>query len=247
MGKKYKNPPVVEAVCEFRFEPSGRWDLTVPGLVYEKLKGAFPKRRAAKLLEASVEVGQQGVEQKLTTMEGMEFLRDDEKAFVRVAQDMLSVHQLRPYPAWPQFVPLIRQGFEAFCEVAKPNGLHRIGLRYVNRIEIPTASVELEEYFHFHPSVGPDLPQEYGRFLVAIEIAYDGQRDMLRLQAIGPPVAPATSVVAILDLDYFLAQPGGIRLNEVFEWLQTAHTRVEVVFEGCITDRLRGIFEEIQT
>ncbi|MGQ0654564.1 MAG: TIGR04255 family protein [Betaproteobacteria bacterium] len=44
MPKKYKNPPIIEAICEFRFSETSPWDLTIPGLIYELVKDKFPKR-----------------------------------------------------------------------------------------------------------------------------------------------------------------------------------------------------------
>ena len=45
MGRRYKNPPIVEALCEFEFISSQPWDLTIPGLIYEKVKDEFPDKR----------------------------------------------------------------------------------------------------------------------------------------------------------------------------------------------------------
>lgn len=39
--RKYKNPPIVEALCEFRFVPSDEWNLTVPGLIFQELKHVY--------------------------------------------------------------------------------------------------------------------------------------------------------------------------------------------------------------
>lgn len=38
MGRRYKKAPVIEVLCEFRFKPGSSWDLTVPGLVYERIR-----------------------------------------------------------------------------------------------------------------------------------------------------------------------------------------------------------------
>ena len=29
--RRYRNPPIEEALCEFRFKPGRDWDLTIPG------------------------------------------------------------------------------------------------------------------------------------------------------------------------------------------------------------------------
>jgi uncharacterized protein (TIGR04255 family) len=41
MGRKYRSPPLVEALCEFRLTPDTPWDMTIPGLFYETVKHAF--------------------------------------------------------------------------------------------------------------------------------------------------------------------------------------------------------------
>ena len=51
----------------------------------------------------------------------------------------------------------------------------------------------------------------------------------------------------ILDLDYFLAQPEQVSLDDVFQWIEVAHGHIEEVFEACITDWLRETFEEVTT
>jgi len=42
-----------------------------------------------------------------------------------------------------------------------------------------------------------------------------------------------------LDLDYVMNIPERIYFNDVSEWLDKAHERVENAFEACITDKLR--------
>jgi len=245
MGRRYKNPPVVEALCEFRFQPGVPWDLAIPGLVYEKIRENFPKRRQAKTFEVIVEAGLAGVEQKFLTTERMQFLREDERALIQVDRDLLAVNHLKPYPTWQEFLLLIRRGFEAYCEAAGPEGIQRIGLRYINRIEIPGQRIELEDYFEFRPFIGPQLLQDFGPFIVGIQVPYEGSRDILRLQLANASAETPNTVAVMLDLDYFLARPGEVSLDNVFEWVDVAHNRVEEAFEACITERLRQMFEEV--
>lgn len=244
MGRCYKNSPIAEALCEFRFEPSVPWDLTIPGLVYEKIRETFPKKRQAKVLETSLSGGRESIQQQVKMTERIQFLRGDEKALVQVGSNLLAVNHLKPYPTWQEFLPLIRQGFNAYLEVATPTVIQRIGLRYINRIEIPGQRIELEDYFEFYPFIAPNLPQDLGSFIVGIVVPYDS-RDSLRLQITTAPIERPNTVAVLLDLDYFLAQPGQVSLDKVFEWVEVAHTRVEEAFEACITDRLRQIFEEM--
>jgi uncharacterized protein (TIGR04255 family) len=242
MSRKYRNPPIVEALCEFRFEPGAPWDMAIPGLVYERIRDNFPKRRQVKSVEVSVAAGPEGIGQQVLTADRMQFLREDEKALIQVGPNLLAVNHLKPYPTWQEFLPLIRQGFDAYLTAASPKGIQRIGLRYINHIELSGERVELADYFEFRPFVGERLPHDYSLFIVGIQIPFENSRDVLRLQLLS---AAPDAIAVMLDLDYFLAQPGGVSQGNFFEWIEVAHGHVEEVFEACITDRLRQMFEEV--
>lgn len=245
MGRRYRNSPIVEALCEFQFEPDSPWDLAMPGLVYGKLQDTFPKRRQARQLAVAISAGPKGVEQQVRTTDRMQFLREDEKALVQVGPYLLAVNHLKPYPSWQEFVPLIKKGFSSYCDIVGPKSIHRVGLRYINRIEVPGQGIELEDYFEFRPFIGPSLPQEFGPFVVGIQVSYEGSRDILKLQLTNASVETPDTVAMILDLDYFLVKPGEVALDSVLEWVGVAHNYVEEAFEACITDRLRRMFEEV--
>jgi len=121
MGRRYTKPPIIEALCELRFEPSLPWDLAIPGLLYEKVKDDFPKRRQVRAFETSVSAGPEGVEQQVRTADRMQFLREDERALIQVGPDLLAVNHLEPYPTWQEFLPLIHRGFDAYCRAADPS------------------------------------------------------------------------------------------------------------------------------
>jgi len=245
MGRKYHNPPIIEALCDFRFEPGAPWDMAIPGLVYEKIRDRFPKRQQTRTLEVSIAAGPESIGQQVLTIDLMQFLRGDEKALIQVGPNRLIVNHLKPYPTWQEFLPLIRQGFDAYLAAANPKGIQRIGLRYLNRIEIPGERTDLEDRFEFRPFVGARLPQDYGPFIVGIQIPFEDSRDLLRLQLASATVGTPGTIAVMLDLDYFLAQPGGVSQEDVFKWTEIAHAHVEEVFEACITDRLRQMFVEV--
>ncbi len=245
MGRKYKNSPIIEALCEFRFEPGQPWDLTIPGLLYEKIRQRFPLRRQANQFRVSFGPGQEPAQAESQSTGRMQFFREDEKALVQVDRDLLVVNHLKPYPTWQHFLPLIREAFDAYRQVAEPSSVRRIGLRYINRIEIPGPRIELGDYFCFTPRLGPDVPKDFASFIVGIQVPYQNSRDTLRLQATTAAAQPPDTVAIMLDLDYFLAQPTQASLETVFEWLEVAHGHTEEVFEACITERLRETFKEV--
>jgi len=58
----YKNPRLVETLCEIHFEPGPAWDATLFGLFYERIRDAFPEKRELR----NVEVGVQADDRELS-------------------------------------------------------------------------------------------------------------------------------------------------------------------------------------
>src|SRR5882672_10952662 len=99
MARIYEEPPLIEAVCEFHFEPGHEWDWTIPGLIYPKLSKDFPKKREQRLFQLQVQAGPQEMTQSLKGQGArMQFLKEDERALIQVGPDTLAINHLKPYP-----------------------------------------------------------------------------------------------------------------------------------------------------
>lgn len=241
MSKPYKNPPISEAVCEFQFGQDSSWDLTIPGLVYEKARSIFPKRSQIARVTMGFTANQGEFGQQVGAVPIMRFSSEDDKFLIQIGTHFLSVNHLKPYTSWQEFLPLIEEAFKIYREVAAPKSIHRIGLRYVNTIQLTGPSIGLEDYFEFRPYIGPKLPGTIGPFMVAVQLPFEDSRDILNLQLAS--LAGISSNI-ILDLDYYLVKPDDIGLDEVFGWVNNAHRHVEDIFQACLTDQLKQTFEE---
>ncbi len=247
MPKRYNNPPIIEALCEFQFDEDVPWDLTLIGLIYDKLKDDFPKKQQLQLdlaLAAATQANQQIGPMPMIPL--VRFLDKDEKKLVQIGQNLLTVNQLKPYESWEEFSPFIGKGIEAYHEIARPKGFRHIGMRYINRIEVRRSNIDLENLFRFRPLIPSDLPQDIEAFLIGVNLAYENAKDTLRIQ-IGTvnPDAP-DMIVVILEISYIFAKPEEIALKDVAKALETAHKHVENAFEICLTDELKQTFEEVK-
>lgn len=244
MSKKYPNPPIIEAVCDFRLTPDSKWDLTIPGFIYEKVSKDFPKREQRVIQEVEFVQSPQGFQQQIRSTERVLFLTNDGKMFIQVGPNLLAINCLKPYPTWNGFKPSIEKAFKAMLGVLDVKGLQRISLRYINRIEIPGDLVKLEDYFDFYPHLGQKLPQNLENFIVGCVLPFLEGRDLCKVQLTKAVPEKPGNVGFLLDIDYFLAQTGAVSPNDAVAWVENAHSQVEATFEGSITNRLRKIFEE---
>ena len=240
MSRKYESSPIGEAVCELRIAPGTPWDLTVPGLVYQRLKETFPKRRQVKTVGAALTGG------AVTTieMERVQFMQEDERALISISKDSLAVSRLKPYTGWETFRPLILDAFMSYREVTNPTGFQRLGLRYINQINFKESRILLDDFFEFYPFVGKQLPQNHGTFIVGIELPFNDGRDNLRLQLSTNSALPGSGLSLTLDLDYILMDPTNVDLSNLESWLEQGHSRLAETFEGCLKDSLRRRFHE---
>jgi uncharacterized protein (TIGR04255 family) len=240
--EKYQNPPFIEAVCEFRLPPDSKWDLTVPGLIYERVSGTFPNKEQQAIQEIEIKPTVKGLEQQVRTEDRVLFFSSDRKTVIQVGPAVLAINALKPYPSWESFKPRIEEAFAALTGVVNVRGFQRIGLRYINVVEIPGKLVRLEDYFDFYPFLGSNLPQDLAGFLVGCVLPFLGGRDLCRLQISNAVPGRADVNAFLLDLDYYLATPQAVRMTEALDWIENAHQQVESVFEGCLTESLRKIF-----
>ncbi|MEW6409981.1 MAG: TIGR04255 family protein [Nitrospirota bacterium] len=244
MSRKYSNPPIVEALCEFQFIPTQPWDMTIPGLLYEKISGEFPVKQQQMGFGIGFQPKEGGIEQKVEMSQRMQFLRPDKSALVQIGPDLLAVNHLKPYPTWDTFKPMIFKNLEAYQTVAKPKGFKRIGLRYINKFEFDKSPIELTDYFNYYPFIPTNLPQMHETFQVRVEIPYEEGRDCLLLNFASTIPEKPDALSLLLDLDYIMAIPERVPLDQTSDWLEKAHTTIENAFEACITDKCRSHFEE---
>jgi len=247
MTKRYKNPPLIEAICEFQFDSDIPWDLTLIGLIYDKLKEDFPKKLQLQLnlaIAASTEASQQTG--NLPMLPLMRFLDKDEKRLVQIGQNLLTINHLKPYDSWKDFLPVIANVFKIYLETIEPKGLQHIAIRYINRIEIPKANANLENLFHFRPLIPQNLPQNIETFLIGASLPCEDAYDTLRIQlGTANPEVPDI-IVLILEIVYTFAKANEIALESTLQRIDAAHKYVEDAFEFCLTDELKQTFDEVK-
>jgi uncharacterized protein (TIGR04255 family) len=245
--RKYANPPIVEAVCEFRLRQDVKWDPTIPGVLYGKVRDSFPIKEGKLVQDVTITQKQEGISHQIRTTERAWFLSDDRKTFAQLGPGVLAVNRLNPYPGWGFFKPRIEMAFRALRDIVPMGDLERIGLRYINRIEIPSQPINLQDYFAYGPYFGPSLREKsLAAFLVLCTIPFCEGRDACNVQLATPAPEQAAGSTFVLDMDYFLSRPRSVSEEGAMEWVETAHGNILEIFESCITDRLREIFQEVK-
>ena len=250
--RRYKNPPIDEAVCEFHFRPGPDWDLTIPGKLHSALVSEYGgKPRNQQVVDVGVEIKRdepsnirygQGLAKVL-------LFTEDEKRAVGVGPDVLSVHMLRPYQkpeapeesGWDEFRPRIATALEAYWRVADPVGVRRISIRYINRIIIPEPVVRTEDYLRCAPPSIQGLPDRLHSYMSRTDYGYEDGTHLVLAQ--GTIIPPSGGIGFLLDIDVFRETAEVVTTAQALARTDVLRSLERDAFETVITDTARELFD----
>jgi len=233
--RQYKNPPIQEALVEFQFE-SREWNMTIPGRIHQELKGVYD----GKPLQQQLALGFGGPEAGVSAIQPIGRVQIPNIArtkLVSIGQNVVSAHVLPPYPGWDSFRADVERTLAAYVRVAAPGAVRRIGLRYINKVTLPTDVADLRKYFSgvaTEPSIGI-VPRK--SFVHRDEFFYDGGAQLLLTFAQSPQEPEAL----LLDLDLVWGQK--IDPDEAMAVVDLLRERERAAFEQLITEDLREVFD----
>lgn len=248
--RRYRNPPIEEAVCEFRFRPGRDWDLTIPGKLHTQLASEYPgPPREQRTTELTVE-GDGAPSGTTTVRQGIsrvQLVTADARRLVGVGKDVLSVHLLRPYQpdrtlgGWEEFRRRITDAVRAYWSVTGPLGVLRIALRYINRVELPGGLADASRFVRYALEGPKGLPEMPLRYFMSRDYRYEDGVDLhLRY---GTPGLAADPSEAFLDIEVVWETAEPIGETDAVVKTDLLRDRERRVFESLITDSARESFD----
>lgn len=243
--RHYAKPPVIEALAELYFDGSD-WDVTTPGAFYAQVKDRFPKKAQLEHMGLEVELGP-GVANARMGTDGVRavFKNEDETRLVQVGADTLVVNQLPRYPHFEAWRDALLEMLLVYRAVATPTSVVRLGMRYINRIEIAQAYVQMEDFFRVYPEMPPEIGLAHGDFLVRLQIPARVPGHTILLTFGKAPTNDPAGHAFVLDLYDVIPLDGPDSFDLIEQRLNEAHENIEWVFEHAITDATRAIFGEV--
>jgi uncharacterized protein (TIGR04255 family) len=176
-----------------------------------------------------------------TQMLGVAFASADDKQIFRMLAEDCTFTRNAPYTRWEDIRANLQQVWTAFCEINHATKCQRIGMRYVNRFDIPTARISLIEYFRVFPAVSSDLPTALSGFYLQTQFDL-GKFALIVNQGSVPPENSDEQTSVVLDFDLF--RTAGFDYKEpsqVLDVLEEMHDLLDGYFEASITDTTREL------
>jgi uncharacterized protein (TIGR04255 family) len=172
---------------------------------------------------------------------GYAFVGDDGKHVVQFRVNGFTFSRLAPYQTWERLRNEAKTLWKSYRQIVGTLPVVRVGLRYVNQLDLPMPMRDFRDFIRLYPEVSADLSQQLAGFFLQVQIPQEDLGVMLILnEAMVPPSGPDVASV-VLDIDVFKQ---GLKLesdDEVWSVLEALRLRKNLIFEGCITNNTREL------
>jgi len=247
--RSYPRAPITEAIIDFQISPAAGCGQDGLATIVKTFLADYPevneRFRGSLIVEFPVgEGGGTPVEASpRSSVQGfVAFSAGKERAF-QARLDGFSASKLAPYKTWEDFRDEARRLWLGYKQVTNPGFIRRIGLRYINRIDVPLPCTDIKEFVRTTVEVSPQLPQAVTHFYMQLHLP---QPDLNANCIINSALLPRSTLMflpVLFDID--LVRETNVPQDEIEIWelLDKMRTRKNEIFEGSITDRARSLFQ----
>ncbi|TPJ72960.1 TIGR04255 family protein [Mesorhizobium sp. B2-6-2] len=245
MVKSYSRPPIVEAVVEFVSAVNVSFDDLQA--MSRKVADDYKNETVEKAFDVSVDTSG-GIPTFHSDPSPDRFRRtsDDQADIVIFAHNSMLVARLAPYPGWEYLNDRVARNWRVWSKGQTGKNIRRAGVRYVNRIDIPTAGIEhidIRDYLRVQPNVPMIADRPMSGFLVQASMPTANPNwdcNITSTLVLEPPLLNHTSI--LLDIDVYRTRDIPSKAADILPILDEARTLKNTIFELCITDQARKLF-----
>jgi uncharacterized protein (TIGR04255 family) len=242
----FPKAPIVEAVLDIQVTFSSPVDLSRLEAFQQEIVEHYPIKMRRVRLEAFVHFQGQSVEQavKHPGPDGFMFKSKDGQRTIQARLDGYTLNWLKPYADWESLRGEARKHWERYRDAFHPQEVRRLGLRYVNRVEIPLPFNDFREYIKTAPEVAEGLPQGLSALFMRIEVP-DPNRQLLAIitEIIEPPIEePQGRLPFILDIDIVKQANFGPDSPAIWDTFERMRDYKNEIFFNSLTERAKEMF-----
>jgi uncharacterized protein (TIGR04255 family) len=243
-AQPYSKPPITEAVIEFRH--AGKIEQSDLAKANKRFTAFYPNGSETDQHHVEINVDPKGRTTSKLSPTGKVYRRasDNEHNVLMLNPNSLVVAQSPPYPGWLVFCERIMRDWTLWQKTVGSRDLIRVGLRYINRIDIQSneATINPSDFL----SISLNSPEDLGP---TISYAVNGSFQLPAIKAgltimsgvISPPPVP-NHLSILLDLD--VGKETDLPQSEegIMTLLTSMRDEKNRVFESLITEQSRMLF-----
>jgi len=174
---------------------------------------------------------------------GLWLKSEDEKTIAQFRPDGFTLNRLKPYTSWDLISVEALRLWAVYLDLAKPQAVTRLALRYINHLNLPGPVADLAEYIVEAPRLPGTTPGVITTFRSHLTLEYPESQMKANVNRVLETSIETSGPSILFDIDVYRPGPidprGGV-LPEALLRLRDYKNRI--FFEG-ITERLARDFE----
>ncbi|RYD70261.1 MAG: TIGR04255 family protein [Verrucomicrobiaceae bacterium] len=244
---KLPRPPIMEAVLDIDCDLPPNLDFgEVEKQALEAFGERYPIQRKQFVHEASLRMDSD-CPSEFSASQGLaalQFVTADEKEVVQIRVGGFSYNRMEPYTSFDDYLPEISRCWDEFRRLAAPVQIRKIGLRFINRIPIPTENgvVNLSEYLKVSPNLPDGTGLQFAGFFHQHQAADPSTGINANIILASQPAEPDTFPL-LLDIEVFRLQRfPPAPLADWADQIKTLRTLKNRIFEHSLTTKCLNLF-----
>lgn len=241
--QKYARPPIEQAVIEAQFVK--HTSAAKLKKFSEKLLVDFPlvdeERRVGVHLDQK---GNNFTTDVTSDVLGYKLSSSDMRRNILLREKALAFGRLAPYEGWDEFSTNAKENWTKARRFFGYREIHRLAIRYINRIDIPTESgVPLEESEYLNVNLNVPVSTVNFIYNYKCEFTFKLPNDALCTVRSGVVPSPVVNHMSLL-LDMDLYKFSNLPKNDdgIWDFFEELRVHKNALFEDFITDKARDLF-----
>jgi uncharacterized protein (TIGR04255 family) len=237
--KHYARAPIQEALIDLKCSFGSEVGLPTLAEIHEQIAADYPTREDR--VEITAEIGAESNASTKTTRTTMGYLfRGSQPHVFQARTDGFTMSRLHPYEDWDHLLAEAKRLWAVYVSAARPESVVRVGIRYINVIELPEGRIKLSEYFRTRPEVGPR--QDISGFFMQVQIPQPRiKASAVVTQTVTPAKEAGGSIGFVLDIDVFKQVDLRPDSTRVWQEVGRLHDREYEIFRGCIKPKTEEV------
>lgn len=235
----YANPTIREALCEIHFilPESVAWDQAYFGKFYKHIQKIFPEMEPVAESAMRLQL-QPGRVEFMPGQSRMRYHHASRNIMLQLASGVLTVNVLPKYEGWNKMEKDIYQAWTWAEEVIRPQGISRVGLRYINFVPKTEPSERPIDWFTPNKYIARAALDSLPGVLARAEIQTETDHRSIVTFGESPKEDPRNFLLDIDCVAENLDSP--LSLGKIIDSL---HDNVWAIFKSFLSPRLETFLE----
>lgn len=239
----YDRPPITEAVIGINFAaPLSDKELSD---FSAKLNKLYPELQVISNYSVVI-TGKTINNHPVAKDDSYRLTRDNSTQIVVLSKSSFLLSQLAPYQGWNNLFDRFVESWSIKTRSLGFKEISRIGVRYINRIDIPIKEnqIEYEDYLNVYPFIPKSLGN-LNSYAIQVSLPLDKIQCNLLINSavVNSPMIDHVSFIIDSDISRAKATPQSD--EDIFNLLKEIRVEKNIVFEDCITDNARKLFNHV--